>query len=148
MAESTADLEVLMADNIDNNAAQALSFTKAIVADLEAMAKFYQSVFGLKEVMRVQEDLAGEPIDEIILSPSGEMTPSSFILLRFVERQPPAASDSILGFITADLPALLQRVRAAGGQVAQEPRTMAHLGIEVGFAKDPEGRLLELVQML
>lgn len=131
-----------------NPAAPALSFTKAIVADLPAMANFYQSVFGLRQVMRVQEDLAGEPIDEIILSPTGEMMPGSFILLKFVDRQPPAASDSILGFITDDLVALLQRVRANGGTVVQEPRTMAELGIKVGFAKDPEGRLLELVQML
>lgn len=129
--------------------AETLSFTKAIVADLPAMAVFYQSVFGLKQVMRVQEAIAGEAIDEIILSPTGAMTPSSsFVLLKFVDRAPPTASDSILGFITQDLDALLQRVRAAGGKVTQEACTMPELGVKVGFATDPEGRLLELVQML
>jgi len=138
-----------MTNNTAATPAEALSFTKAIVADLPAMAAFYQSVFGLKEVMRVQEAIAGEAIDEIILSPTGEMTPSSsFVLLKFVDRAPPAASDSILGFITQDLDALLLRVRAAGGTVTQEARTMTELGVKVGFATDPEGRLLELVQML
>jgi predicted enzyme related to lactoylglutathione lyase len=126
-----------------------LAFTKAIVADLQAMAVFYQSVFGLKEVMRVQDAIAGEAIDEIILSPTGEMLPgSSFVLLRFVNQAPPQTSDSILGFMTSDLDDLLLKVQAAGGTVTQEARTMAELGLRVGFAKDPEGRLLELVQML
>lgn len=129
--------------------AQGLSFTKAIVADLQAMAEFYKSVFGFKEVMRVQEAIAGEAIDEIILSPTGAMMPSSsFVLLKFIDRAPPQSSDSILGFITADLDDLLRRLQSAGGTVAQDTRTMAELGIRVAFARDPEGRLLELVQML
>ena len=129
--------------------AQGLSFTKAIVADLMAMAQFYKSVFGLKEVMRVQEAIAGQAIDEIILSPTGEMMPSSsFVLLKFVDQAPPQSSDSILGFITTDLDDLLRRLQAEGGSVTQEARTMPELGIRVAFARDPEGRLLELVQML
>jgi len=129
--------------------AEPLSFTKAIVADLQAMATFYQTVFGLKDVMRVRGNIAGAAHNEIILSPTGEMMPSStFVLLQFIDRAPPPASDSILGFITPDLDALLRRVRTAGGGVVQESRTMAGLGIKVGFATDPEGRLLELVQML
>ena len=137
-----------MADNAVS-VAQGLSFTKAIVADLQAMAEFYKSVFGLKEVMRVQDAIAGQAIDEIILSASGEMEPSSsFVLLKFVDQAPPKSSDSILGFITADLDDLLKRLQTAGGTIAQETRTMAELGLRVAFAKDPEGRLLELVQML
>lgn len=129
--------------------ALSLSFTKAIVADLQAMAVFYKSVFGLKEVMRVQDAIAGQKIDEIILSETGEMMPgSSFVLLKFVDQEPPKTSDSILGFITPDLDDLLRRVRAAGGTVTQDARTMVEHGIRVGFARDPEGRLLELVQML
>jgi predicted enzyme related to lactoylglutathione lyase len=138
-----------MSDNNTSPTALALSFTKAIVADLPAMASFYKTVFGLKEVMRVQDVIAGQPIDEIILSPTGEMMPgSSFVLLKFVDQPAPASSDSILGFIAPDLDELLRRLQAAGGTVAQEVRTMPELGIRVAFAKDPEGRLLELVQML
>ena len=136
-----------MADQSNLNTGS-LSFTKAVVDDLQGVTSFYKTVFALKEVMRVQDKIAGESIDEIILSPTGEMTPSSFILLKFVDRPAPAASDSILGFITDDLVALLQRIRAAGGTVVQEPKLMTELGLKVGFAKDPEGRLLELVQML
>lgn len=126
-----------------------LAFTKAIVGDLLTMAKFYKVVFDLKEVMRVREAIAGEAIDEIILSPTGEMTPSSsFVLLKFVDRAPVTTSDSILGFITLDLDALLTRVTQNGGTIVQAARSMTELGVRVGFAKDPEGRLLELVQML
>jgi predicted enzyme related to lactoylglutathione lyase len=128
--------------------AHQFSFTKALVADLEKIAIFYKAVFDMKEVMRVQDKIAGKRIDEIILSLSGEMETPSLILLKFVDQAPPAASDSILGFTTADLDAVLQRVRKAGGAVVQESKTMPEMGLKVGFATDPEGRLLEIVQML
>src|SRR5688500_4865002 len=121
--------------------AEQFSFTKALVADLEKMASFYQTVFSLKQVMRVQDKIAGEGIDEIILSPTGAMATPSLILLKFVDRTPPPASDSILGFMTTDLAALLQRVRVGGGKIVQDAKTMPELGLIVGFATDPEGRL-------
>jgi predicted enzyme related to lactoylglutathione lyase len=54
----------------------------------------------------------------------------------------------ILGFTTDDLPALLERVRAAGGAVHTPMREMPELNLRVAFAADPEGHLAELVQIL
>ena len=43
------------------------AFTKLVVDDLEKMAAFYSQVYGLREIARVQERIAGAAIDEIML---------------------------------------------------------------------------------
>jgi lactoylglutathione lyase len=124
------------------------SFTKLVVRNLEQMAAFYAEVYGLKEVARVQEEIAGEAIDEIMLAAGQEMAPGSLVLLHFVDKPPPRNGEVILGFTTDDLPALLERVCAAGGSLHAPVREMPALSLRVAFATDPEGHLAELVQML
>jgi predicted enzyme related to lactoylglutathione lyase len=124
----------------------AFAFTKLVVRDLERMAAFYSAAYGLKPISRVQERIAGEPIDEIMLAAGDGMAPGMLVLLRFVDRPAPASGEVILGFTTGDLPALLERVRAAGGGVHEEIRALPELKLEVAFATDPEGHLAELVQ--
>ncbi len=70
------------------------------------------------------------------------------IVWKWPNRPAPAASDAILGFQTADVDALVERVVAAGGAVVDLPHDKPQHGVRVAFAKDPDGRLLELVQML
>lgn len=123
------------------------SFTKLVVQDVDAMARFYQEVYGLQPVGRVQERIGGEAIEEIMLSAGAELAPGSLVLLRFVDRPAVPRGEVILGFTTSDLPALLERIRAAGGTVHEEIREIPGLGLRAAFAKDPEGHLAELVQM-
>ncbi len=124
------------------------SFTKLVVADLEKMAAFYSAVYGLEQIMRVQDHIGPDAIDEIMLGTGKEMSPGSLVLLHFVDKPAPRNGEVILGFTTDDLPALLERVRAAGGSVHAEIRDMPELNLRVAFATDPEGHLAELVQML
>jgi predicted enzyme related to lactoylglutathione lyase len=124
------------------------SFTKLVVHDLEKMAAFYQQVYGLRQIARIQAEIAGEPIDEIILGVGSEMSHSSIILLRYTQRQPPQSGEVILGWSTTDLAALLDRIRAAGGRIVQDLEPRPELNIKLAFASDPEGHLAELVQML
>ena len=123
------------------------AFTKLVVHDLEKMAAFYSQVYGLREVARVQEQIAGDAIDEIMLGVGAEMSPGSLVLLKFVHEPPPRNGEVILGFTTDDLPALLERVRAAGGGVHAPIRSMPEMKIQIAFATDPEGHLAELVQV-
>jgi predicted enzyme related to lactoylglutathione lyase len=123
-------------------------FTKLVVHDLEAMARFYQAVYGLYAVNRVREHIGDEAIDEIMLSPDAEAAWGSLVLLRYPGRGPSPSGEVILGFTTTDLPALLDRVRAAGGIVHAPMKEMPELNLRVAFATDPEGHLAELVQML
>jgi predicted enzyme related to lactoylglutathione lyase len=124
------------------------AFTKLVVDDLEKMAAFYSQVYGLREIARVQERIAGAAIDEIMLGVGPDMSPGSLVLLNFVDALPPRNGEVILGFTTDDLPALLERVRAAGGGVHAAIRQMPEMKIQVAFATDPEGHLAELVQVL
>ena len=121
------------------------SFTKLVVDDLEGMARFYEDVYGLTELQRVQAEIGGEPIDEIILGSDGGY--GGLILLRFVDRPAPANGEVIVGFTTADIAALFERARAAGATEVDAPKVMAEAGgLMVGFLTDPEGHLTEVVQ--
>ena len=44
-----------------------LAFTKLIVGDVDKMAAFYGEVFGLKPIERIQSEIGGDRIDEILL---------------------------------------------------------------------------------
>ena len=125
------------------------AFTKLIVHDLERLAAFYREVYGLHAVNRLRgESIVGEEIDEIMLSPDPRAAYGSLVLLRYLERGPSPNGELILGFTTDDLPALLDRVRKAGGRIHAPIREMPEHGLRVAFATDPEGHLAELVQML
>jgi lactoylglutathione lyase len=126
-----------------------VAFTKLIVHDLEKLAAFYREVYGLQAVNRVRgESIGGEEIDEIMLSADPKAPFGSFVLLKYLGRAPSPTGELILGFTTDDLPALLDRVRAAGGGVHAPIKDMPELKIRVAFATDPEGHLAELVQVL
>jgi predicted enzyme related to lactoylglutathione lyase len=122
-------------------------FTKLIVHDLEKQAAFYRDVYGLHSVARVQAEIADEAIDEIMLSSDPNAAFGSLVLLKFTARPAAQQGELILGFMTDDLPALLDRVRAAGGGVHAPIKEMPELKLRVAFATDPEGHLAEIVQM-
>jgi predicted enzyme related to lactoylglutathione lyase len=124
------------------------SFTKLIVRDLDAMAAFYRRAYGMHAVRRVTGHIAGEAIEEVMLSPDPAAPFGVLVLLRYADRPAIATGESILGFTTDDLPALLERVRTSGGRVHDAIRDMPEHGVRVAFATDPEGHLAELVQVL
>ena len=131
------------------SAASSFAFTKLIVHDLEKMAVFYREVYGLHAVNRVRgEHIGDDEIDEIMMSPDPTAQWSSLVLLKYAHREASPNGELILGFITDDLPALLERVRAAGGGVHAPIKEMPELRIRVAFATDPEGHLAELVQLV
>jgi predicted enzyme related to lactoylglutathione lyase len=123
-------------------------FTKLIVHDLEKMAAFYHEVYGLHAVQRVRESIGSEEIEEIMLSPDASAAWGSLVLLKYLRRGPSPNGELILGFTTDDLPALVERVKKAGGGIAAPIREMPELELRVAFATDPEGHLAELVQLV
>lgn len=122
------------------------TFTKLVVGDLEKMAAFYGQAFELEQITRMQETIGPDAIDEIMLGTRGALAPGALILLQYVDRSPPQDGEVILGFTTGDLPALLDRVRAAGGVVRCDIRDFPDMQVRVAFVTDPEGHLIELVE--
>ena len=124
-------------------------FTKLVVHDLDAAAAFYCKVYDLHAVQRVRgESIGDEEIEEIMLSADPKATFGSFVILKYLRRPPPPTGELLLGFGTDDLPALLERVCAAGGRVHAPIRDLPHHGLRVAFATDPEGHVAELVQLV
>jgi lactoylglutathione lyase len=122
-------------------------FTKLIVGDLEKSAAFYKNVCGVVEQARVDDVLDGRPISEILFNPATPGGPT-FVLFMFHDTPKPSGSEVILGFMTPDLDAFLDRARAAGGTVVEELGSRPELGVKVAVVKDLEGHLIEVVQML
>ncbi len=123
------------------------SFTKLIVDDLEKMASFYSEVYDLDRIEKIHSEIGPDAIDEVLLGVGDQAIEASLILLRFVDKPRPRNGEVILGFMTDDLPALLDRVRAAGGGVHAGIVEHPEMKLRVAFATDPEGHLAEIVEM-
>jgi predicted enzyme related to lactoylglutathione lyase len=122
-------------------------FAKLLVVDLEKSAAFYTDVFGLKETTRIQSEIAGRELEEILFNPTGDGA-ATFVLLKFLDATTPSSNELILGFLTSDIDALIDRAIAAGGSVLREAQDYSHLGVKVAFINDLEGHLIEVVQQM
>ncbi|MCR9095725.1 MAG: VOC family protein [bacterium] len=126
-------------------------FAKLIVDDEEKLATYYEEVYGLGVVNRVEGEAGGlgEPFREIMLGRNGELTPNeSLVLFKFVDRATPRDQESILGFISEDLDALANRITDNGGSLNGPIQSMPEHGVRVLFATDPEGHLSENVELI
>jgi catechol 2,3-dioxygenase-like lactoylglutathione lyase family enzyme len=122
-------------------------FTKLIVADLEKAASFYKAVCGLTELGRVDAAIEGRRISEIMFNATGEGA-ATFVLLSYPDAAAAKDGEVILGFITQDVEAFVARAQSAGGRIAQAIETQPQHGVTVGFVRDPEGHLIEVVELL
>src|ERR1700761_864346 len=121
--------------------------TKLGVADLDKAAAFYKSVCGLTEQARVEDRLGGRAISEIIFAPAYQGG-ASFVLLAYPDTPRPSSGEVILGFATPDVDAFVGRVLVGGGAVVDAPASRPEHGVRVAVVRDPEGHLIEVVQML
>jgi len=122
-------------------------FSKTFVHDLDAMAAFYEEVFGLIPFNRHQDVMFGRTIDEITYQSTYQGGPA-LTLIKYLDSTGPQAGEAVQGFITEDLEALVERAKRGGGTVPEPIRTIADFGIKVAFVLDPEGHVNEVVQML
>lgn len=121
-------------------------FAKVFVHDLEKMAAFYEEVFGLIRFNRHRDVMFGKPIDEISFQatqPGG----GSLTLIKYLDSTGPAGGESVQGFTTGDLQALVRRAEAAGGHLGEPVRRIEEFKLWVAFVLDPEGHVNEVVQI-
>lgn len=125
------------------------SFTKMIVADLAAAKRFYTETMGLKVVLTFATGEGSDQLEEAILSQTGTYNGGhSLALVQYLNRPPARPGEAIFGFSVEDVDATIKAVIAAGGALARPARTIPEHNIKVAFVTDPEGHLLEIVQML
>jgi predicted enzyme related to lactoylglutathione lyase len=121
-------------------------FSKVFVHDLDAMARFYEDVFGLVPFNRHQDHMFGRAIDEITFRatyPGG----SALTLIQYLDSKRPSAGESVQGFMTTDIQALAKRAEGAGGRLPEPIRRIDEFKLFVAFVLDPEGHVNEVVQL-
>jgi glyoxylase I family protein len=130
----------------------AVMFPALNVLDLQAAEDFYVGVMGMKPTLRIGQ--AGDDHQEVTLNFSGEMSaPEASLVLNYVaSRTEPYVFDgfSRLAFRVPDVRAVVEKVRAAGLEVLDEPRRIEAGGASfmLAFVRDPNGARVELIQPL
>lgn len=114
-----------------------------------ALAKFYESAFGLKEVNRLH---VARGMIEIMLNfgdTVAEAKANKAAQILIMHRPAATTSDPVphIIFRVTDMSATAAAIKAAGGAMAGKPREFGKTGIVVGIATDPAGNRLELLQM-
>jgi predicted enzyme related to lactoylglutathione lyase len=115
--------------------------------DSVALAKFYQTAFGMQEVNRI--NAPGGP--EVFVNfgatvDAAKANKSEPIVL--MHRDSDDVKDPIAHVIlnVKDMAATVAAVKAAGGSMAGDPRPFGTSGIVIGIAIDPAGNRVEMIQ--
>ncbi len=138
--------------SIKGRPSSAVMFPAINVLDLQAVEDFYVGIMGMKPTLRIGE--AGDDHQEVTLNFSGEMSaPEASLVLNYVaSRTEPYIFDgfSRLAFRVPDVRGLVEKVRAAGLEVLDEPRRIEAGGAAfmLAFVRDPNGARVELIQPL
>lgn len=115
--------------------------------DSVALAKFYQTAFGMQEVNRI--DGQGGP--EIFVNfgattDAAKANKSEPIVI--MHRDSDDLKDPIAHVIlnVKDVVATAAAIKAAGGTMTGDPRPFGKTGIVIGIAIDPAGNRIEMIQ--
>jgi len=115
--------------------------------DVAALAKFYEAAFGLKEVTRLE--FPGMLEIMMNFGDSKEAaTANRNAQIVIMHRQSNEINDPVPHIIlnVTDVKAVAEAVKAAGGSMQGDPRPFGNSGMVIGFAIDPAGNRLELIQ--
>ena len=124
-----------------------LNSVRVAAANTVALARFYQSAFGMQEVNRI--DVAGGPEIFVNFGATVEAAKANKGLpIVIMHRDSDAAKDPIAHVIlnVTDMNATVAAIKAAGGAMDGEPRPFRNSGVVIGIAVDPAGNCIELIQ--
>jgi len=123
-----------------------LNSVRVIGTDTVALAKFYQSAFGMQEVNRI--DVPGGPEIFVNFGATLDAAKASQAPPIVLMHRDTAEKDPIPHVIltVTDMNATVAAIKAAGGTLDGEPREFGKTGIIIGMAFDPAGNHIELIQ--
>lgn len=114
------------------------------VSDLAKSTDFYVNVMGMEKIRTYKLDYMDE---EVLGYPDAE---SYIVLMHWTDGSPRNYKDLPIKVVTRvkDPAALAAKIKAAGYEVTREPQPSEAVGgAIVGFAKDPDGYVLELLPL-
>ena len=115
--------------------------------DTIALAKFYQAVFGMQEVSRVVNPGGIEVFVNFgatVEAAKANKNPRMILFHRDSDDVKDPATHLIVS--VKDMAATAVAIKAAGGTMTREPRPFGNAGAILGFAIDPAGNRIELIQ--
>jgi predicted enzyme related to lactoylglutathione lyase len=115
--------------------------------DTAALAKFYESAFGMFEVNRINVPGGAEIFVNFGATVDAAKTNKSEPIV-ITHRDSDDLKDPIAHVIVdvKDMTATVAAVKAAGGSMAGDPRPFGNSGIVIGIAIDPVGNRIEMIQ--
>jgi predicted enzyme related to lactoylglutathione lyase len=147
-AKSKVVLTLIMASMLVANAHAGVTLAAARIGavDVAGVAKFYQSAFGMQEILRLE--ITG--MKEIMLNfgatvEAAKANPNPWIVIMSRASNDVKEVPHLVLYVT-DMKATVAAVKAAGGTVEGEPGAFGDAGMIVGFAVDPAGNRMELIQ--
>ena len=125
----------------------ALDSVRIAAKDTVSLAKFYQAAFGMQEVNRIENPGGTEVFvnfGETVEAAKANKNP----LMILFHRESDDVKDPVphVIFIVKDMAKTVAAVKAAGGIMTGEPRAFRNTGTILGFAVDPAGNRIELIQ--
>jgi len=145
-----AALSMLLVTDIAPAAAPAgitLNGVRIGAKDVVALAKFYQSAFGMHEVQRIQTPQFLEiMLDFGATAEAAKANAGADVVI--MQRDADDGRDTMahVVFTVTDINAVVAAVKAAGGRMEREPFAYGDTGIRIGMGIDPAGNHFELIQ--
>ena len=115
--------------------------------DTVALAKFYHDAFGMQEVNRIQNPGGTEVFVNFgatVEAAKANKNPQMILFHRDSDDVKDPTMHVI--FSVKDIASAVAALKAAGGTMASDPRPFGTSGIILGFAIDPVGNHIELIQ--
>ncbi len=124
-----------------------LDSVRIAAKDTVALAKFYQAAFGMQEVNRIQNPGGTEVFVNFGATVEAAKANKNPLMVLF-HRDSDDVKDPVphIIFNVRDMAAAVAAVKAAGGTMTGDPRPFGNTGIVLGFAIDPAGNRIELIQ--
>ena len=119
------------------------------VSDLKKSVDFYTRVCGMKQVQTIKLDYMDETI--LAYSADGSIAKGSrLVLMHWTDGSKRNYKDNPIKLVLGvpDAKAVADRIRAEGLEIVREPVQSKVSPNIVGFAKDPDGYLIELLQVV
>src|SRR5215468_2677956 len=124
-----------------------LDSVRIAAKDTVTLAKFYQAAFGMQEVNRIENPGGTEVFVNFGDTVEAAKANKNPLMILF-HRDSDDVKDPIphVIFVVKDMAKTVAAVRAAGGTMTGEPRPFKGSGTILGFAVDPAGNRIELIQ--
>jgi predicted enzyme related to lactoylglutathione lyase len=130
-----------------SHAQVSLDSVRIAAKDTVALAKFYHDAFGMQEVNRVENPGGTEVFVNFgatIEAAKANKNPLMILFHRDSDDLKDPTTHVI--FSVKDMAATVAAIKAAGGTMTGDPRPFRNSGTVLGFAMDPAGNRIELIQ--